>query len=482
MALRLFNTLTRTLEDFASIEEGHVRMYTCGPTVYERPHIGNFRTFLFDDILRRYLAWKGYQVTHVRNITDVDDNTIREAVKAGTSLHDLTEPFIAAFFEDLERLGLKPAEQYPRATDYIPQMIELVERLHTRQLAYEADGSVYFDISKFPEYGRLAQLDKSEIRAGMRVSSDEAYEKQDARDFVLWKGGERPEEGDVAVWDSPWGPGRPGWHLECSVMATTLLGETIDIHTGGVDLIFPHHTNEIAQSEGACGCPFARYWLHASHLLVNNAKMSKSAGNFYTIQDLIDQGYPPSVIRRLLVSAHYRTELNFTLEGLEDAGRSVERLMELRRRLEAAPGQASDLPATRLPELARAALESFEEAMDDDLNVAEGWGALFVFVRDANAELDRAAGVAAEADVAAALEAVKSMDSVFGVLDLAEREVDEVPDELRGWIEDRLAARARARENGDYARADSIREELVGAGIEIEDTPGGSRWKRAKPA
>ena len=480
MSLRLFNTLARRQEEFEPLEEGRVRVYSCGPTVYDRPHIGNFRTFLFDDILRRYLEWKGYQVTHVRNITDVDDNTIRAALKAGVSLAELTSPFADAFFEDVERLGLKQAEQYPRATDHVPQMIQLVEKLQERSLAYVVDGSVYFDIAKFPDYGRLAQLDKSEIREGMRVSSDAAYEKQDARDFVLWKGGERPEEGDVAVWDSPWGPGRPGWHLECSVMATSLLGESIDVHTGGIDLIFPHHTNEIAQSEGATGCPFARYWLHASHLLVDGARMAKSAGNFYTVQDLIDKGHRPSAIRRLLVSAHYRTELNFTLEGLEDAARSVDRLLEFRRRLQSSRGQDPDAPATRLAEIASTALSSFQEAMDDDLNVAEGWAALFSLVRDANAELDRVEQRGPEQDVDAALEALASIDGVFGVLTLADREAEDAPEELQRWIEERLEERAAARSSGDYVRADAIREELTGAGVEIEDTPTGSRWKLAR--
>ena len=255
MSLKLFNTLTRKKEEFEPLEAGRVRMYTCGPTVYDRPHIGNFRTFLFDDILRRYLEWKGYEIDHVRNVTDVDDNTIKAAMKAGVTLPELTQPFVEAFFEDIERLGLEEAEHYPRATEYVPQMIQLVRKLEALSLAYEADGSVYYNIAKFPDYGRLAQLDRAKIRQGLRVSTDEAYEKQDARDFVLWKGGDRDDEGEVAVWESPWGPGRPGWHLECSVMANTLLGETIDIHTGGVDLIFPHHTNEIAQSEGANGVP-----------------------------------------------------------------------------------------------------------------------------------------------------------------------------------------------------------------------------------
>jgi cysteinyl-tRNA synthetase len=476
MALRLYNTLTRRLEDFAPIEEGRVRMYTCGPTVYDRAHIGNFRTFLFEDILRRFLEWKGYEVVQVRNLTDVDDRTIQAALAKRIGLRELTEPYVRAFFEDSDRLGMERAEHYPRATDYVPQMIELVRRLEERGLAYVADGSVYFDISKFPDYGRLAQLDRASLKEGERVSGDQEYEKEDARDFVLWKGGDRPDEGDVAVWDSPWGSGRPGWHLECSVMALHLLGQPIDIHSGGVDLIFPHHTNEIAQVEGATGKPFARYWLHAKHALLNGRKMSKSEGNYLTLDDLVERGYRPSAIRRLLVSGHYRGELNFTLAGLDDAARSVERLVDFRRRL-ASAGAAADAPTTRLPELARQAVSGFERALDDDLNVAEAWAALFQFVREANAELDRAGEQVAAPDARAALEALESMDRVFGVLALAEREEGAVPEEKRRWIEERLAERAAARAAGDYARADEIRAELAGAGVEVEDTPRGSRWR-----
>ncbi len=480
MALRLYNTLSRRLEEFEPVTPGNVTLYTCGPTVYDQAHVGNFRTFLFEDVLRRYLRWKGWGVLQVKNLTDVDDRTIHAAVEKGVSLRELTQPFIDAFFEDSDRLGIERAEHYPRATDYVPQMVELVEKLLRRGLAYEAEGSVYFDISKFSEYGRLAQLEASALRESGRACGDEAYDKEDARDFVLWKGGERPEEGDVAVWESPWGPGRPGWHLECSVLALTHLGQPIDIHTGGVDLIFPHHTNEIAQAEGATGKPFARFWLHARHVLVEGGKMSKSEGNFYTLADLTERGYAPAAIRRLLVSGHYRTELNFTLGGLEDAARSVDRLLEFRRRLEGSRVEGPDLPSTRLPELAAEALRAFEAAMDEDLNVAEAWGALFVFVREANVELDRAEPQVGAAEAEAALTALDSMDRVLGVLALAQREETTVSEEQRRWIEDQLAARASARAAGDYARADAIREALAGAGVEVEDTPAGSRWKLAK--
>ena len=476
MTLRLFNTLSRRLEEFRPLEEGRVRIYSCGPTVYDTAHVGNFRTFLFEDILRRYLKWKGYEVVQVRNLTDVDDRTIHAAVEQGTSLRDLTLPFIDAFFRDHDRLGLERAEHYPRATDYVPQMVAMVQKLLERGLAYEAEGSVYFDISEFRDYGELAQLDRTSLHEG-RETGDAAYDKSDARDFVLWKGGERPEEGDVAIWDSPWGPGRPGWHLECSVMAIEHLGQPFDIHSGGVDLIFPHHTNEIAQAEGATGRPFARFWLHARHALLDGRKMSKSENHYYTVDDLLDKGYQPSAIRRLLISGHYRSELNFTLAGLDDSARSVERLIEFRRRLQAGRSEHAGPGTTRLPELAAQALADFEAALDDDLNIAEAWSALFVLVREANAELDKAAEQPAAADADAALDAVESLDRVLGVLELAEQERGAVSEELRSWVEERLAERASARAAKDYARADAIRGELAEQGVEVEDTPAGSRWR-----
>ena len=410
-------------------------------------------------------------------MTDVDDRTIHAAVARGVSLRELTEPFIDAFFEDNDRLGLERAEHYPRATDFVPQMVDLVEQLVERGLAYTSDGSVYFEISKFPSYGALAQLDPSSLRSGERVSGDEEYDKESARDFVLWKGGARPEEADVAAWDSPWGEGRPGWHLECSVMAVAHLGQPIDIHTGGVDLVFPHHTNEIAQAEGATGVPFARFWIHAKHALLDGRKMSKSQSHYYTLDDLVERGYRPSAIRRLLVSGHYRTELNFTLPGLDDSATSVERLMEFRRRLESSRDEDSRIAETRLPEVAAEGLRDFEKAMDEDLNVAEAWGVLFVLVREVNAELDRAGPRVPATDADTVLDAVASMDRVFGVLALAEREGESVSEEQQSWIEEQVAERAAARAAGDFGRADQIRDALAEAGVEVEDTPAGSRWK-----
>jgi cysteinyl-tRNA synthetase len=474
MTLRLYNTLSRQVEEFRPLQDGRVTMYTCGPTVYDRAHIGNFRTFLAEDILRRFLQWKGYDVVQVRNLTDVDDRTINAAVTQGKSLRELTEPFTEAFFEDHDRLGLQRAEFYPRATDYVPQMVEMVEKLVERGLAYEADGSVYFDISEFSDYGRLAQLELIDLKDGERETGDTAYDKDNARDFVLWKGGERPEEGDVAVWESPWGAGRPGWHLECSVMAVEHLGQPFDIHSGGVDLIFPHHTNEIAQAEGASGKSFARYWLHVRHAMLDGRKMSKSENHYFTLDDLVDKSYRPSAIRRLLTSGHYRTEINFTLSGLDDAARSVERLLDFRRRVQesGADGAAS----SRLPELAAQALSDWEAALDDDLNLSEAWGAVFTFVREANTELDSANGAVAPADAAAALDALAQFDRVFAVLELADGEKSDLSDEKRAWIEEQVSERANARAAKDFARADAIRDALLEAGVEVEDTPTGPRW------
>ncbi len=480
MALRLHNTLTRSPEEFEPLEEGHVRYYTCGPTVYDRAHIGNFRTFVWEDLLRRYLEWKGYRVTQVMNLTDVDDKTIREAVERGVSLREVTDPVTEMFFEDWETLGLEEVEATPRATETVDAMIRLVEALEEAGLTYESDGSVYFSIADYEDYGQLVELDPEQLESAGRAESDEVYDKDDPRDFVLWKGGEREDEGDVATWDSPWGEGRPGWHLECSVMALEELGPTIDIHAGGVDLIFPHHENEIAQAEGATGEPFVRFWLHAKHLLVEGEKMSKSLGNFYTIPDLLEKGYRGSAIRYLLLSGHYRSELNFTLEGLDEAERALDRLEEFRRRVrraEVRDGGGSG-PAGDLPELAREARASFEAAMDDDLNVSDARGAVFGLVRRVNGRLDESGDRLTAEGREAVLGTLEDFDRVFGVLSLRERERAAIPEELRQWVEERLEARAAARERDDYERADDIRRELESRGVQVEDAPDGStRWK-----
>jgi len=482
MTLRFHNTLTRTVQDFEPAEEGHVRMYTCGPTVYDRAHIGNFRAFAWEDLLRRYLKWRGYRVTQVMNLTDVDDRTIQAAIDRGVSLEQVTAPVTETFFEDWETLGLEPVEHNPRATGHVPQMIDLVRRLEEGGFTYEKDGSVYFAIDRFPGYGRLANIDPEALRVGGRIEGDENYSKENPRDFVLWKGGARGDEGDVAVWDSPWGPGRPGWHLECSAMAMEYLGETLDIHTGGVDNIFPHHVNEIAQSEAATGKPFSRWWMHAEHLLSEGEKMSKSVGNFYTIESLVDRGHRPSAIRYLLLSAHYRTQLNFTREGLKDADRAVGRLFEFRRRLDETP--STDDPGVDVPDLeglANSWRESFTEALDDDLNASDGLGATFTMVREANLALDSTA-TASTAGLEALRAALGDFDAVFGVLSLRDGEETSGSAELEEWVVQRIAARAAARAGRDFGRADAIRDELLDRGVALEDGPSGTRWKLVSKA
>lgn len=488
MSLRLYNTLGRRVEPFEPLEPGRVRMYTCGPTVYDRAHIGNFRTFVWEDLLRRWLKVSGYEVEQVMNLTDVDDKTIRAAVERDVPLAEVTRPVERQFFEDWETLGLERAEHFPRATDHVEQMIDLVRRLEEAGLTYERDGSIYFAIDRFEAYGRLVDLDPEALRDAGRAAGDEEYTKDDPRDFVLWKGGERTTEGDVATWDSPWGPGRPGWHLECSAMAMHYLGETFDIHTGGVDNVFPHHVNEMAQSEGATGAPFARYWLHAAHLLVDGGKMSKSLGNFHTLGSLLEQGARPSAIRYLLLSAHYRSQLNFTLDGLAAADRAVTRLWEFRERLAASGGRGSKAGdddggegddgvevARRLGEAWKAA---FDTAMNDDLAVSGALAATFDLVRDGNAALD-AGRIGPGGGAAVLREGLDRFDAVFGVLALRAREEEIDDPEFARWVEGKIEERAQARAERDFARADAVREELEERGVVLEDTPSGTRWKRS---
>ena len=480
--LRLYNTLTRSLDDFAPIDPQNVGVYGCGPTVYRPPHIGNFRTFLFNDLLHRYLEWKGYGVTFVMNLTDVEDKIINEAAMYDRTIEQITSPMIDAFFTDLKTLGIQPADEYPRATAHVDQMITLVQQLIERGHAYVAGDSVYFDISSFPSYGRLSRIDATDIRAGAGlatraggIDADE-YEKSDARDFVLWKGG-KPVDAQVgAAWDTPWGSGRPGWHIECSAMSMAVLGETFDIHTGGEDLIFPHHEDEIAQSEGATGATFAHVWLHVKHLLVNGEKMSKSKQNDFTIQQLIDRGYQPSAIRFLLLSAQYRKELNFAFSGLDDARTALQRMLAFSDRLQATTTQA-DAPVTALPRIAADALTRFEAALDEDLNTPNALAVVFNFIREVNAELDRERAVSA-ADIRTAAAAFDRFDAVLGVITLARQEAAAVDDGLAAWVEERIVARRDARGRRDFGEADRIRQQLSDAGIVVEDTAQGSRWKK----
>jgi cysteinyl-tRNA synthetase len=474
MTLTLFNTAARALQPFEPLEPGKARIYACGPTIYDHAHIGNFRTFLFFDLVHRYLEWTGYEVRFVMNLTDVDDKTIRGAREAGVSVRAFTEPFGEAVLHDLQVLGVRPADAHPRATEYVEPMIGFVERLIESGHAYRAeDGAVYFSIAKFPEYGKLKGIDVSTLKSGARVAQDE-YDKDDARDFVLWKAATPDDEAANAAWDSPWGRGRPGWHLECSVMSVTELGDTLDLHLGGEDLVFPHHENEIAQSEAATGHPFVRYWLHVKHLFVEGRKMSKSLGNFITVRELLDEGHDPVAIRHLLLSSHYRGELNFTRAGLAASRAAVQRLLDFEGRLDALPVD-DGADATRLPELAEAGLERFRAAMDADLNTADALAAVFTMVSGVNGELQGRGAVRTD-DRDAVLAALRSMDEVLGLLEVAHatRTVD---DDLSAWVEERIEARAAARARKDFAEADAIRDEITGRGIVLEDGAGGTRWK-----
>ena len=469
MPLRFHNTLTRTLEDFVPLRPGAAGMYTCGPTIYNHAHIGNFRAYVFEDVLRRTLKLCGYRVTQVMNLTDVDDKTIRDARAAGLPLGVFTGRFKQAFFEDLKTLRIEPAEHYPAATDHIPEMIAIIQALLAKGIAYVGDdGSVYYAIEKFPAYGQLARLDRAGQRHGVRIQADE-YAKEALADFALWKRWQE-SDGDVA-WDSPWGRGRPGWHIECSAMSMKYLGPHFDLHTGGIDNMFPHHEVEIAQSEAATGEHFVNYWLHCEHLMVDGQKMAKSLGNFYTLRDLVAKGYSGREVRWLLLSAQYRTKLNFTFVGLDTARGNLRRLDELARRLrEAAAAPASgEAAATALASGFEAA---FRAGLEDDLNTPVALAALFDFLRDANKALDaRELGGPATARLQGAL---AYADQVLGVLD-APTAADAVPADILAKVEARQAAR-RAR---DFARADALRKELAAAGWLLEDTPKGPRVVRA---
>ncbi len=469
MSLRLHNTLSRRLEPFEPLDPDRVGVYACGPTIYGHAHIGNFRTFVFYDLVHRTLEWLGYGVHFVMNLTDVDDKTIAAAAREGLNLERYTAPFAESIMEEADALGIRRFDLYPRATAYIDRMIELVQTLLDRGLAYRTDdGSVYFDISAFPDYGALSGKDLEQGRQGERVAADE-YEKDDARDFALWKASKPGDEDVGAAWDAPWGRGRPGWQLECSAMSLAEVGETLDLHLGGEDLIFPHHEDEIAQSEGATGRPFVRTWLHVRHLRVEGEKMSKSLGNVVTVRELMEEGISPAAIRHQLLSAHYRSELNFTREGLEASARAITRLVDFADRLasSAAEGPGGD----DLREAVERARIRFREAMLDDLNVQEAMASLFIFMREAN-PLVQHSGSAARADAIAFLE---STDEVLGLLALG-RESRVVDPELEAWVEARVRERDEARAARDWERADALRDELEARGVRLEDGPSGTRW------
>jgi cysteinyl-tRNA synthetase len=465
--LRLYNTLSHSVEDFISGEPGKVKMYTCGPTVYARAHIGNFRTFIVSDLLRRYLAYKGYDVYWVMNITDIDDKTIKGAAKEGIPLREYTDRFTQAFFDDRDLLGITPADLYPRATDHIEEMVELVTTLKDREIAYSSDGSYYYKIEAFPTYGKFARLNMDDMRTGDRVASDE-YEKEDVRDFALWKGYE-PEDGDV-FWETSLGKGRPGWHLECSAMSLKYLGEDFDIHLGGVDLIFPHHQNEIAQTEGTTGKRLARYWVHSEHLLIDGGKMSKSLDNFYTLDDLLEKGWTPREIRFALLAGHYRQRTNFSLNSLEGVRASLARLDSCIRNQELATGGGAGNEVEGIITKREA---EFVAAMDDDLNMSEGLAAVFNMVRDLN-KICADGGIGPD-ERAIAVSALQRMDKVLGFV-FAESEAGAASDDSA--IESLIEQRNAARSGKDWAEADRIRDSLAEQGIILEDRGGKTVWRR----
>lgn len=488
LPLRLYNTLSGKVEEFTPATDNTVRMYACGPTVYDYGHIGNFRTFVAVDILRRFLRQNGHKLQHVMNITDVDDKIIRNAARDKKTVQEYTRKYEEAFLEDMGSLNLERPERLVRATEHIPEMAEFIAALEKKGIAYRTeDGSYYFRIAKFPEYGKLSKKDFAGMEVGARVDVDE-YEKDNARDFALWKA---PKESE-AFWESLIGPGRPGWHIECSVMAMKYLGESFDLHAGGEDLTFPHHENEIAQSESLTGKTFSRHWMHVRFLLVEGEKMSKSAGNFYTLRDLLVKGHKPSSIRFLLTSVPYRKQLNFTFAGLEQGAKSVERLRTFDGRM-----RMTKLPAGTNPVAQEAAAKAKQEmraGMEDDLNTARASAAIFDMVREANTLADR--GELREGDKAPLLEALQQFDEIFavikdddaekmkaamewarahGMLNESEAPADAISDaEVNRLIEERNAAK-KAR---DFARSDAIRKQLSDAGIVVEDTKDGIRWKR----
>ena len=466
--IHFFNTLTHQKEKFVSIEPGKVKMYTCGPTVYDYIHIGNLRAFLFEDIVRRWLEYRGFQVTQVMNVTDVDDRTIKASKALGIPIKQHTERFIKAFFEDIEALNIEKADYYPKATEHIPEMVALVKKLLEKGYAYRGeDNSVYFAISKFKDYGKLARIQVGDLKAGARLKVDE-YAKEEASDFVVWKAWDK-DDGDV-FWVTEIGKGRPGWHIECSAMSMKYLGETFDIHCGGVDNMFPHHENEIAQSEAATGKKFVNYWLHNEHLLVEGKKMAKRLHNYYTLKDLMAKGYDPTAIRYLMMSAHYRQQINFTFEGLEAARKTLERLTNFVNRLLETNGKPA---GDKINQLNEGVQKGFEAAMDDDLNVSVALAHLFDFVRDVNNLLDN--GEVSKEEGKGICDLMSKFDKVLGVIGQVKEK-----EKLSKEAEELINRREDARKNKDWKTADQIRDQLKTMGIVIEDTAQGIRWRIEK--
>ena len=469
LPLSLYNTESRRKEVLSPIRDNHIRMYTCGPTVYNFAHIGNFRTYVFEDLLRRTIKFFGMKITQVMNLTDVDDKTIKGAIAQDITLDQFTQPFKDAFFEDLITLNIEPVEHYPAATDYIAEMIEMIEKLISKGFAYKSsDGSIYYAISKFPRYGCLSHLKLEDLQSGAseRVAADE-YEKDNVSDFVLWKAYDPTRDGKI-YWESPYGPGRPGWHLECSAMAIKILGETIDIHVGGIDNMFPHHENEIAQSEACSGHQFVKLWMHSEHLIVDNKKMSKSLGNFFTLRDLLNKGYSGIQVRYMLLQTHYKTQLNFTVTGLESVKVSLQRLQDFILRMsEINQGDSSGLVESVLDR----AYEVFSTSLADDLNISAALAGVFDLLRVVNGLCDDGKVGKEEAEKVIAI--LKRFNEVLGVLSF-EKAVEEIPADL----EEALAKRIEARQQKNWALADTLRDLISGRGYIIEDTPQGARLKR----
>ena len=466
--LSFHNSLTHRVQEFKPIADDHIGLYTCGPTVYNFAHIGNFRCYAFEDILKRTLRFFGYNVKHVMNLTDVDDKTIRGSQAAKIPLNDFTQKYKDAFFNDIKTLRIIPADVYPAATAHIPEMLEIIKALFDKGIAYQAeDKSVYFSIAKWPRYGQLVHIDHDQMKAGARVSMDE-YAKESVADFALWKAYDEAD-GDVA-WDSPWGKGRPGWHLECSAMSSKYLGKTFDIHCGGIDNMFPHHEDEIAQSEAANGVKFVNYWLHCAHLMVDGQKMSKSLGNFYTLRDILEKGYTGREIRWVLIGTHYRQSLNFSFKALDDARASLQRLDALRSRLLENAAVADDKQDAQVDEILKNATDAFAAGLADDLNISAALAAMFDLLRELNKLMDekRCLGINAKN----ALDTIKKIDSVLAVFEPDQD--DSVPAEIQKMADDRQAARKAK----DFATADALRKQLDELGWVIEDTPKGPRVKR----
>ncbi len=464
MTLKFYNTLKREKEDFHEIKKGEVRIYSCGPTVYNYAHIGNMRSYVFSDLLRRYLKYKGYEVIHVMNLTDVDDKTIRDSQKEGISLKEFTERYTKYFFEDINILNIEKVEYYPKATESINEMLSISKRLLDKGIAYKSeDGSVYYSVGKFSNYGVLSKVKVEDLKSGARVKQDE-YEKESANDFALWKAYEK-SDGEV-FWDTELGKGRPGWHIECSAMSMKYLGQHFDIHTGGIDLIFPHHENEIAQSEGYSGKKAVNYWLHCEHLLVDNEKMSKSKGNFYILKDILNKGYSAKAIRYLLLGTHYRQKLNFTFSALDAAENTIKKFKEFILKLKTIESKENN---PNIDKLIKESKEKFEKAMDDDLNISEGVAAIFEFMTETNKLI--AENKISRNDALKAFNLMMEFDKVFGILDFAE---DKIPEEIISLVK----KREEARKNKDWQLSDKIREEITKKGYQIDDSGKGSLVKK----